>query len=395
MNRKGTRSDADACQVDRQASLWNIWSPGRVSDASQTRSRKLVGLTIILLVVGACDVSGQKQAAGPSPEHQLESLRVVWTTEGNSYIPQAKGPIIYGPDFGLQEEASDIKEFDSHAAAVQALLSGEADIVAGSFTSFAQVAQRGIEIVSFCPVHGDSSEMIIGVGDVTKLSQLKDPDVRVGVDSAGGLVNFIMNAVFRSRGLRISVNDLKNVRILEDGSLRLARLMAGQIDVGTLDPLEKAQLERGLGAENVHVLSVTAADMNALGDSYAAQQSWLNSHLPEATAFCASVLRSDREMAGSFELYRKTSNQYITPNPTRSALRANWNLARQYQIWPYNINLLTPTVVKETIQIGVDSGLLEPSARDLSFNEIIDRRPAERALKLIGGPIRPSEVTGR
>jgi hypothetical protein len=74
---------------------------------------------------------------------------VVWTTEANSYIPQAKGPIIYGPEFGLRQKDSDIKEFGSHATAVQVLLSGRADIGAGSFTSFAQVAQRGVDLVSF------------------------------------------------------------------------------------------------------------------------------------------------------------------------------------------------------------------------------------------------------
>jgi hypothetical protein len=99
---------------------------------------------------------------------------------------------------------------------------------------------------------------------VTELSQVKDPSVRVGVDSSGGLINFIMNAVFRSRGLGITVDDLKNVKVLEDGSLRLAGLASGQIDVGSLDPFEKAQLERQVGEKNVHVLSVTAGDMNAL-----------------------------------------------------------------------------------------------------------------------------------
>jgi hypothetical protein len=66
--------------------------------------------------------------------------------------------------------------------------------------------------------------------------------------------------------------------------------------------------------------------------SYAARQAWLESHMDEATAFCASVLRSNREMARSFELYKKTSNDYIEPNPGHGVLRVNWNLARKYQI---------------------------------------------------------------
>jgi ABC-type nitrate/sulfonate/bicarbonate transport system substrate-binding protein len=348
----------------------------------------------LALITLACPSGDQKKPTGQSQERDLGSLRVVWTTEANSYIPQAKGPIIYGPNFGLHQKDSDIKEFASHATAVQVLLSGGADIGAGSFTSFTQVAQRGIDLVSFCPIHGDASEILVGVGDVTELSQVKDPSVRVGVDSSGGLINFIMNAVFRSRGLGITVDDLKNVKVLEDGSLRLAGLASGKIDVGSLDPFEKAQLEEQIGKENVHVLSITARDMNALGDSYAARQSWLDSHLDEATAFCASVLKSNREMAKSFALYKKTSNHYIDPNPGTGALRVNWKLARRYQIWPYNIDLLTPKIVNETVRIGVDSGLLEHSALDLDFSEIIDSRPAKAAVKLMGGPVTPSAISG-
>lgn len=360
------------------------------------RSGKFVALGMLSLFVAAACASTGKDESAPSPrrEDDLGSLRVVWTTEADSYIPQAKGPVLYGPEFGLHQKDSDIEEFDSHAKAVRVLLSGKADIGAGSFTSFTQVAQRGVDIVSFCPIHGDASEILVGVGDVTELSQVKDPSVRVGVDSAGGLINFIMNAVFRSRGLGITVKELRNVTILEDGSLRLAGLASGQIDVGSLDPFEKAQLEKQIGKENVHVLSVTAADMNALGDTYAARQSWLNSHIEEATAFCASVLKSNREMAGHFALYKKSSNHYIEPNPGSGVLRVNWNLARKYQIWPYNIDLIMPRVVNETIKIGVGSGLLEKSALELEFNEIVDARPAEAALKMIGGAIEPSDVTG-
>ena len=71
---------------------------------------------------------------------------------------------------------------------------------------------------------------IVGLKDkITSLDQITDPDIRVAVDSPGGLVNFIMNLVFKEKGLGITVNDLENVTILGDGLFkpRLAMVVSG------------------------------------------------------------------------------------------------------------------------------------------------------------------------
>ena len=362
--------------------------------------RKFLAAMAVLVLVGvACssndDTGGGGGGVGtPSAGGDLGSLKIVWTTEANSYIPQSKGPVELGPEFGLNQSNDDISEFEAHSTAIQVLLSGKADVLAGGFIDFALLQQQGQDVKVFCPIQGDVSEILVGVNGVTDLEQVKDPEVRVGVDSPGGLINFVMNSVFKARNMGITVDDLENVKILEDGSLRLAGLAAGEIDVGSVDPFEKDELEKQIGAENVHVLSVTAADTDMFGNAYGATGEWLDSHQAEAAALCASVLEANRKLAGDFDTFVEWANKYIEPDEDKDVLKVNWDLARKYEIWPYNLGLLTPEVVDLNVEVGIESGLLEPDAANIPFEQLVDVRPGEAALQMVGGEIDPKEITG-
>lgn len=360
--------------------------------------RMVAVIGVITLVAAACNSDGSSVVGTPTGGEttggDLGSLKIVWTTEANSYIPQSKGPIEIGPQFGLNQNDDDISEFEAHATAIQVLLSGEADVLAGGFIDFVLLQAQGQDVKVFCPIQGDVSEILVGVNGVTDLAQVTDPEVAVGVDSPGGLINFVMNSVFRARDMGITVEDLPNVKILEDGSLRLAGLAAGEIDVGSVDPFEKAELEKQIGAENVHVLSVTAADTDLFGNAYGATAEWLDTHQAEAAALCASVLQANRDLAANFDTFVEWANKYIEPDESREVLKVNWDLARQYEIWPYNLGLLTPEVVSLNVEVGIASGLLDASAAEFTFEDIVDIRPGQAALEMVGGEIDPATITG-
>lgn len=345
----------------------------------------LAGLGAVTLIAAACGGGDGASGGGGGGGGDLGSLKIVWTTEANSYIPQSKGPVELGSEFGLNQSDEDISEFEAHATAIQVLLSGRADVLAGAFVDFVLLQEQGQDVRVFCPIQGDVSEILVGARTVTELEQVKDPNVRVGVDSEGGLINFVMNSVFRARNLGITVDDLQNVKILEDGSLRLAALASGEIDVGSVDPFEKAELENEIGRGNVNVLSVTAADTDLFGNAYGATKKWLDSHQQEAAALCASVLEANRRLSADFELFKQWADKYIEPDESEKVLRTNWKLARRYEIWPPDLGLLTPEVVNLNIDVAVDSGILEPSARDYSFEQIVDVRPGQRALEMVEG----------
>jgi hypothetical protein len=75
-----------------------------------------------------------------------------------------------------------------------------------------------------------------------------------------------------------------------------------------------------------------------------------------------------------------------------SITKTNWDFARKYQIWPYNDDVITPEAIKTVIDVGVASGLLESSAKDYTFDDVVDTRPLKIAMDLVGGPVSPDDV---
>ena len=103
------------------------------------KRRKVMALAMsafVLVAVACSSDEGAEDTSDQATGGDLGSLKIAWTTEANSYIPQSKGPIEYGPEFGLNQEDGDISEFEAHSTAVNLLLSGDADVLAGAFIDF-------------------------------------------------------------------------------------------------------------------------------------------------------------------------------------------------------------------------------------------------------------------
>jgi ABC-type nitrate/sulfonate/bicarbonate transport system substrate-binding protein len=272
-------------------------------------------------------------------------------------------------------------------------VSGQADVAAGGMTQLIQLIEGGQAVKAFCPVQQDSTEQLAGItSKITSLDQITDPNIRVAVDSPGGLVNSIMNLVFQEKNMGITVNDLQNVTVLGDGSQRLAALAAGEVDVGSVDLFELPDLEEQIGAENVTVLSVTAEDSDFLANIYFAKEDWLNDNLETAARWCATTLYSNRVLASDYDQYKAAVEQFIPGGVDEQITQTNWDFARSYQIWPYNTDVMNSDAIEQIIDVAVKSGLLEESARDLSFEDIVDTRPLDRAMELLGGTVTPDDV---
>ncbi len=354
----------------------------------------------IALISAACGGEGDGGgSAGGNGEGNLGEVKVVWSSELQAYVPQAQAPWRYGEEFGLNDaDESDIQGFDSHATAAQVLLAGRADVIGTGFSNIVQLRQEDQDVRAFCPVQAKTSEHLMGVG-VDSLEDITDPDVRVGIDSPGGLINYLMNSVFASKGLTdesgdvLTVDDLENVKILEDGGLRLAGLASGEINVGSLDVFEQAQLAEQATAGEVTVLSITAADIDhALGNVFAAKKSWIDESPERAAAFCATILKANRELASDFELYKEWALHIIEPAPDDETLQTNWDFTRKYEVWPYNADVLNEESFEADIEVLVNSGLLEESAYDYTFEDLVDVGPANEAVELLGGPVDPSDI---
>ena len=340
----------------------------------------------VALVAAACGGEDEAPSSGPKP------IRVVTSSTGHAYVGQFHAPELFGDKFGLAPDNT-LTEFEDEGAAAQVLVSGGADAGSTGLTQVIQLIGRGQKLKAFCPVQVDSTEHLVGITDkISSLDQITDPKIRVAVDSPGGLVNFIMNLVFQQQALGVTVNDLENVTVLGDGSERLAALAAGQVDVGSVDLFELPDLQKQVGAANVTTLSVTAEDADFLANIYYASTKWLDENPDLAARFCAATLYSNRVLASDYDQYKAAVDRFIEGGVDESITKTNWDFARKYQIWPYNDDVMTPEALKTVVDVGVASGLLEASAKDLTFEEVFDTRPLKTAMELVGGPVSAEDV---
>jgi ABC-type nitrate/sulfonate/bicarbonate transport system substrate-binding protein len=352
---------------------------------------RLIALTAAIgLVAAACggDGDGGEGDGGGG----LKPVHLATTSAGHAYVGQFHAVDLFGDRFGLPE-GNDLTEFEDESVAMQVLVGGDADILAGGLAGLLQLIQRNQNLKAFCPVQIDSTEHLVGLTDaITSLDQITDPNIRVAVDSPGGLVNFIMNLVFQQKGMGITVNDLANVTVLGDGSQRLAALAANEVDVGSVDLFELPDLQEQIGAQNVTVLSVTAEDADFIANVLTAKQDWLDENTDLAARWCASVLYSNRVLASDYDQYKDAVNTYVEGGVDEKIIRTNWEFARDYSVWPYNTDVISPEGIQTFIDVAVDSGLLDESARDLTFEDVVDTRPMDMAMDMLGGPVTADDV---
>ena len=329
--------------------------------------------------------------AEPGAAEDVGTLRVAHTSSLDpGEVAGYTAPLEFGADYGLTLEESDLQVFDSHATAVQVLLSGGVDIVGGSFLSDLQVIATGEPLKAFCPYSSGFDSRIVGVGDVDQLEEVTDPETTLAIESAGGPVNFFMDLVFRARGIDINTTQLENVSIIEDSPLRVAALANGDVDVALINAFQLPQLQEQLGEENVHVLSNVMEDVGGGGIflAFAATEDYLENNLEQATAFCASVLRANRELSSDFDLYVEMSNEYMEPDVDEETLRSTWESVVDANLWPYN-NGLTQEGVELVLDVAMDTGLIE---EELTYDQIVDERPIQGALELLGGEVDPATI---
>jgi ABC-type nitrate/sulfonate/bicarbonate transport system substrate-binding protein len=357
---------------------------------------------VLILTAAACGGDddeggdgGDGGGGGDAAQGEYGEVKIVLSgATVEDKIPQS-GAWRFGPEFGFaDQDASDIQAIESHATASQLFLSGRADVMEGTFIVAAQLVQEGQDVRAFCPEEIDTLEHLVGVG-IDDIADITDPDIRVGVDSPGGLINYLMNHVFRAKGLTnedgepLITDDLENVKILEDGGLRLAALAQDEIDVGSLDLFEQAQLEKQVGGteEDFALLSVTAQDIeDAVGSVFIAKKEWIDEDPDRAAAFCATILKATRTLATDVDEYLEWAEDVSALEFDEKIQREVWAFSRENGVWPYDGSILNPDTVATDLEVLVDSGLLEEAALDLEFEDIVDTGPSEQATEMVGGP---------
>ena len=338
------------------------------------RTAILITATVCLTPLAAC--------GGESSDDKGSTKSVTYAITSPVVPPQLPpymGPVIYGKDFGIIVKESNLKKLNSTPTALQLLLSGKIDATSGAFLGYLQAREKQPQLRAFCPEQATTNAVVVSTNPKIKsLKDLGDKSVRVLVESPGGPNDFFMNEAFKASGSDLSVESLKNTRIVENMEQRFSSLAGKQADVGVVWNYNVSDLEKSVGKANVTVLA-NFADYPSVYLAYISSTKWLDAHQDEAAAFCAAVLKSNRENAASLDTFKKFIATYVEGKPPAEQIDMTWKAANESTMWPFESGL-AQSDVDPLLKIARDNKLI---TTDLTYQDVVDPRPFKAALKLL------------
>ena len=310
------------------------------------------------------------------------SLRIAVTSGADTGdIVAVTAPIEFGEKFGITGSPDDIKRFDSHATAAQVVLSGRADVLAGSFASDLALIEKNPEVRVYCPMQAATAEMLVGVDDVQTLEDLQKPSSMIAIDSPGGAADSFLNTLLQVKDSGFTVNDIPSKLILEDGGQRLTAVQTGEAKVTVMDGTELAVLRTAIDPNRIHVISVLAEDIGstAIYQAFAAKKEWLDANKELAAKHCASVVLAARTLSVDIDALQAVADKYIEPNPKREDLQDFIDLSVEHTVWPTD-----PVITEEQFKANMESALASGVISEpMKYEDVFDIEVMNEAAKLL------------
>ena len=357
--------------------------------SSHPRTRGLPATTLLLLILLT---AGYGTSCNDSKKDSLgQRVRVSLTRPTQpSQLTSLFGPIHYGQEFGLDFRKEDFLIFQSHAIATQSVLSNQTAILGGSLVAHLLIRERGQDFKIFCSQTNLDDFVAVGRNGVNKLEQFFDPNVRVGIDSAGGAGEIILNAMFRAAGIKKRLADIPHTRLIESSGLRTSVFLANDVDATVIHLTQFNQVAHEI--PDATIISALFEDVPIfIKEVFAARTSWLKENEDLAAAFCASIIKASRELPKDFDLFVQGVNEFVGEPPNEDLLKEIFNLVGQYDFWPVNGGL-SPEAITMMAELAVEGGTLKEMPNP---EVVVDRRPLERALELLGGRVDHNRKLGK
>jgi ABC-type nitrate/sulfonate/bicarbonate transport system substrate-binding protein len=340
--------------------------------------RTLLGGTtaLALVTLAAC---GDDSSAGDNGSDNGSVTYAITSPIVPPQLPPYTGPLVSGADFGLDMSSDNLKTLNDTPTALQLLLSGEIDATSGAFLGYLQARAGQPQLRAFCPEQSTTNAVVVSTNpDVTELADLGDESVNVLVESPGGPNDFFMNESFKAAGVDLEVEGLPNTRIVENMEQRFSALAGGNADVGVVWNYNVADLEKVVGAENVTVLA-DFTDHPSVYLAYISTEEWLNDNPEDAAAFCAAVLKTNKDLAANFDAYQAAIAEYVEGEPPIEQVEMTWKAANESSMWPSEDGLAEEDV-QPLLDLALENGLLE---EPLTYEDVVDDGPFKAALELL------------
>ena len=325
---------------------------------------------------------GSPSAGASSPAKKLK-VRIAYTASAfPSIVNNRAGPLQYGPQFGLDITDNDLQQFNDSSTATQAVLSGQADVVSGSFLSALLLIQQGQPFKCLCSVSNGNDLLMLGQGPITSIDKVTSDQAIVAIDSPGGLINLIYNAMLAAHNINVNVESLKHTKVFGDSPPRTQSFLSKQTNVAVVHNSDLPKVDEALGKDGYTILSTLWEDVHGMVfEVMAASTDWIEKNMDVATALMKAVCTGNRELAKDYNKYKAAIDKFIPGSGLSDAdLKPLWELARKSEFWPYNGDLEDQSVTF-TEQVGNNSGVLKGT---MTSSQVVDRRPLDAALKDIG-----------
>jgi len=271
----------------------------------------------------------------------------------------------------------EVRNFDSGAAAAQAVVAGSIDAsLSPTPVIVRMISNAGVDLVSFYGMpHPD---WLLGSTDpaLSKCQDLKGQ--AVGVDSIGGARAVALEQLIRPCGLK--VDDLKLVPLSTNVG---AAMVAGQLKFGVLHLDDVPVLEEQLGKKLVVVQ--TFRDVNQL--SHYLVMVALRDKLKEKRAsyvkLVAALIDATRFTLDKNNLDRVAQIASVTGRTPKTAKETLPQFAR-IELWPVGNDGLAKENLDAVVATEKELGGIKPGKTPVAYEKLVDRTVWKDASALTG-----------
>jgi ABC-type nitrate/sulfonate/bicarbonate transport system substrate-binding protein len=301
-------------------------------------------------------------------------------------LPLAAGPILYGEEFGIRDFTLDsIIAFDSNNTLAQAALSGAVTFHGGSTFGHLALIEAGQPFKMFGSYGNSTDYCIIGRDGVSTVEDLQRDDIRVANDNLGGLAHAIFDGMLEGLGAGFHITDVPGHVEIGSHSGRVAAFAADEVQATLVHLPYAVQLQEQVPDAVIIAKEWENVHGGFVGSCRIAPTAWLEEQADLATAICASTIRAAREFAASYEAFYDAAVQIIEDPAGRlpDQARELWEAAKDApNWWPIGPDGgMAPENFEKMIALAKERGIV---TSDLTFEDVVDPGPTERALELLG-----------
>jgi ABC-type nitrate/sulfonate/bicarbonate transport system substrate-binding protein len=174
------------------------------------------------------------------------------------------------------------------------------------------------------------------------------------------------------------VTDIPKKIIVESSSERTSALASGDCDATVIHVVQANAVDKETGDVNI-IAKLYGEVPNFMKEAYAARTDWLDENVETAAAVTASVIQNSRDLLASYEAFEAACQELMEEPPPKEELEELFGILKENEIYPVDGGI-TDERIQYMIDLGKEEGVIE---NDLTPDDVLDRRPLERALEML------------